>query len=1210
MSLRFVIGASGAGKSTYVYREVIAQSQEAPEKKFFVIVPDQFTMQTQMDLVTMHEKKGIMNIDVLSFTRLAHRIFEELGADGVPMLDDTGKSLIVRRVAAERREQMPLIGGNLGRTGYVHEVKSAISEFMQYGIGPQELEELAEYSRKRGQLYHKLQDLGVVYEGFLKFIQDRFLTAEELLEVLASLLPKSRLIPGSTVVFDGFTGFTPVQNKVILQLLRLAGEVTVTVTMDGRDDPFDQTGEQELFALSKKTAASLARLAREAGTEMKEPVRLTPPVPPRFQGRRQLAHLERCLFRYPLTAYDGEAGNADGIGRTGGIAAGSMDGSTGRTGTEGSAAGSADDGIRTGAADIAGPAGGDGAARKTPEEIFLLEAATQREEAHQIGIAIRRLVRETGCCYRDIAVICGDLSAYGSLVEREFSELDIPVYMDRTRGIGLNPFIEYMKSALQVRVQNYSFEAVFRYLRSGLADFSPDETDRLENYARSLGIRGRKKWEAPFVYRTRDMAKPMRELEELNALRARLVRQLEPLYGNFRKTADFAGGLYRFITQNGVQQKLKRFEEKFAREKDAVREREYAQIYRLVMDLLDQIVSLIGEEPAKAEEFAKILEAGFDEIRVGTIPQNVDRVVVGDMERTRLKPVKALFFAGVNDGYIPRNAGKGGILSELDREFLASSGKELAPSPRQQMYIQRLYLYLNMTKPSERLILSWARMGTDGRALRPSFLIGQMQKLFPGLRVRHPETAPALDQIQSLKDGRQYLAAGLRRYADGRMPEEEESAFLTLYHLYRRDQVYGVWSGRLTDTAFLQYRESPLTRAVAAALYGQTLLGSVSRLEQYAACAYSHFLRYGLQLSDQEEFSFEAVDLGNLFHEILEIFSKKLEENGYTWFDFPPEEGERLVAEAADACAAGYNNTVLFDSARNAYMITRIRRILSRTVQAMQYQLKKGSFVPERFEVSFSVAEELDAVNIALGEGERMRLRGRIDRMDVKEETDRVYVKVVDYKSGSRDFSLAALYYGLQLQLVVYLNAAMELTAKAHPGKEVIPAAMLYYRVQDPVIEADREEMTPEEVNAQILRTLRATGVVNASEDVVKGLDGSFTDRSDVVPVERKKDGGFSVRSGVMEETDFRTVSAFVEKKIRQAGRQILDGRIALDPYVQGNRSACDFCSYRKVCGFDRQIGGYLMRELEDIKEEEALVRIREEVSDGGEIHGGSAAGH
>lgn len=1145
MSLRFVIGASGAGKSTYIYREIIDRSVREPEGKFFIIVPDQFTMQTQMDLVTMHEKKGIMNIDVLSFGRLTHRVFEELGAGNRPMLDDTGKSLIIRKVASREKDRMPVIGGNLGKTGYIHEVKSALSEFMQYGVGLKELEELTEFSQKRGQLYHKLKDLQVVYAGFLDYIHDKFLTVEESLDVLAACLPKSKLMKDSVIVFDGFTGFTPVQNKVIEKLLGLAREVVVTVTMEGQGDCRQKRSEQDLFSMSRKMLFSLEGLAKQAQTQRGEDVILNPETMPRFQNAPALEHLERRIFRYPVKEFE-----------------------------------------------------------NVPENLRILEASTQREEVRQICIAIRRLVREQGYCYRDIAVICGDYASYVSCMEQEFAAYDIPVYMDQTRGIVLNPFIEYIKSALQVRVQNYSYEAVFHYLRSGLTDFEPEDVDRLEEYARALGIRGRKKWETMFVYRTEDMLNPQEELDRLNALRQKLVDQMEPLYGSYKKTGEFAQGLYRFIADNQVQQKLKVFEEKFAAAGDRVREREYAQIYRLVMDLLDQIVSLIGEEEAKPEEFARILEAGFEEIQVGTIPQNVDRVVAGDMERTRLKQVKALFFVGVSDGYIPKNTGKGGIISDLDREFLTGSGRELAPSPRQQMYIQKFYLYLNMTKPSRLLVLSYARMNAEGKAMRPSFLIGQVRRIFPALCTEQPEKDPVLSQIQSLKDGREYLVSDLRRYADGTLLPEEEKPFFTLYHLYQKDDVYRAFSSGLTDTAFYQYQGSSLGKAVAAALYGQTIFGSVSRLEQYAACAYAHFLRYGLQLKEEEEYSFEAVDLGNIFHGVLEIFADKLKENHYTWFDFPKEEGERLIEEAVEAYAVTYHNTVLFDNARNAYMITRIKRILKRTVETMQYQLKKGSFVPEQFEVSFSVLEELDAVNIALTDREKMRLRGRIDRVDVREDENHVYVKVMDYKSGSRDFSLAALYYGLQLQLVVYLNAAMELAAKKHPEKEIVPAAMLYYRVQDPVIEMSKAESSPEEINRQILRALRTTGIVNDRSDVVEGLDSDFGDVSDVVPVEKKKDGSYSARARVMGQEDFETVSNYVNQKIRQAGRQILDGEITINPYSRANQTACDYCAYKKVCGFDKKVDGFALRELENLKDDEALLRIRKEVTDGGEIHG------
>ncbi|MBR2951031.1 MAG: helicase-exonuclease AddAB subunit AddB [Lachnospiraceae bacterium] len=1164
MSLSFVFGASGAGKSTYVCQDLINRSKAEPGGRFFLIVPDQFTMQTQMDLVNMHENKGIMSIDVLSFGRLTHRIFEEVGGADRPMLDDTGKSLIVRRVAGEQADQIPLIGGNLHKTGYVHEVKSALSEFMQYGINADELRKLTEYAKKRGQLHQKLQDLQVIYEGFLSYIKDKFLTTEESLEVLASLLPKSELIKDSVIVFDGFTGFTPVQMRVISQLLQLAKEVIFTVTIDAQEVGRAVSGEQELFALSKKTVQSLLVCARQIGAERGQDVVLTPKKMPRFAKSPMIGHLERHLFRYPVKIWQPD-----------------------------------EKGDRSDSADAA-------EAEAAQSAIRILEAPSQKEEMRQICIEISRLVREKGYCYRDIAVICGDLEAYASSLEQTFWEYNIPVYMDRTRGIVHNPFIEFIKSALQVRLTGYRYEAVFHYLRSGLADFTMEETDRLETYVREMGIQGRKKWENLFVYPSERFLDKIEELEEMNRLRKRLVAQMEPLFLPCRKMKDFAQALYTFIVNSRVQEKIKQYEQSFQAEGDMVRAREYAQIYRLVMDLLDQIVALTGDEQADIETFSKILEAGFEEIKVGTIPQNVDRVMAGDMERTRLKQIKVLFFAGVNDGYIPRASQKGGLISDLDREFLMSSGKELAPTPRQQMYIQRFYLYLNMTKPSDMLWLSYSRLNQEGKSLRPSFLIEQIRKMYPGMPVIHTEKERGWDKIQTLKDGRSIYADWLRSYADGEMEADsrQEQEFMALHQFFMRDSAYRDFGMTLSREAFYAYQATPLGKAVATALYGHTLSGSVSRLEQYASCAYAHFLRYGLQLKEQEEYSFEASDLGNLFHGVLEIFSEKLTENGYTWFDFPKEAGERLVDEAVDSYSAAYHNTILYDTARNAYMIVRIKRILKRTVATMQYQLKKGSFVPEQFEVSFSVLENLDAVSIALSDSEKMRLRGRIDRVDVCRKEDRVYVKVMDYKSGSRDFSLAALYHGLQLQLVVYLSAGLELTARKYPDKQVLPAAMLYYRVQDPLIDLGSENLTEEQIDAQIKKALRPTGVVSADPEAAEGLDEGLTGRSDVIPVERNKNGSFSARSSVLEPEDFKSMTAFANLKIKEAGRKILEGDIALNPYEQGKQNACEWCAYKKVCGFDRKLFGHEMRRLEELDDDEALVRIRKEAADGSEIYG------
>ena len=608
------------------------------------------------------------------------------------------------------------------------------------------------------------------------------------------------------------------------------------------------------------------------------------------------------------------------------------------------------------------------------------------------------------------------------------------------------------------------------------------------------------------------------------------------------------------------------------------------------MDLLDQVYELLGEEEISRQEFADILEAGFGEITVGTIPQNVDRIVVGDMERTRLKQVKVLFFLGVNDGNIPKNASKGGIISDMDREFLIESGTEMAPSPRQQMYIQRLYLYLNMTKPSEQLYLSYAKVNSEGKGIRPSYLIDTVRKLFPAMSVEYPQNRSRLEQIEGRQEGARYLAEELREYADGTLREEERQDFYLMYRAYEADPE---GRDRLTAAAFRRYKESGLSRIVARALYGKQLENSVSRLETYAACACRHFLQYGLSLREREEFGFEVSDMGNVYHAVLENFAGKLAESGRTWWDFEDNFAAKVVREAIEGYAATYGETVLYSSARNEYAITRMSRILTRTVLTLQQHLKQGSFQPDDYELSFRFAEDLDSIHVDLSEEEKMHLQGRIDRIDVSEDAEHVYVKVIDYKSGNKKFDLAALYYGLQLQLVVYMNAAMELESRKHPDKEIVPAALLYYHIDDPTIETP-VELTDEQINEQILAKLRMNGVVNSDPEVVDRLDHYLQDKSAVIPVEKKKDGSFSARSGILSREEMQLVSAYVDAKIRDIGREILDGKIAANPYEKGNEEACTYCAYKKVCGFDGSIPGYEKRQLEDLDKQTLMQRMQE----------------
>ena len=1141
MSLRFCFGPSGSGKSHRIYEEIMQRAAEEPGRNFLIIVPDQFTMQTQKDLVMRSDRDGILNIDVLSFGRLSHRILEEVGTKEMPVLDDTGKSLVLQKVAADLKEQLPAMGSLLHKQGYIHEVKSAISEFMQYGISTQDMDKLITSAQKRGALAMKLKDLKTLYRGFQDYIRDHFITTEETLDVLRRSLSKSKILKGSVVVFDGFTGFTPIQNRLIQELMRVCAETIVTVTIGVGEDPYKMDGEQKLFHLSKKTVADLEKLAAEAEVERGEDL-FVKGGPNRFAKAPALHYLEQNLFRYQYEPYAGEQ-----------------------------------------------------------QEIHMFEALSPREEVHQTALHIRHLIREQGMSYRDIAVVIGDLEGYASYVETEFGQLEIPCFLDRTRGIVLNPMIEYIKSALQLYIKDFSYDTVFHFLRSGMADISREEIDELENYVIRTGARGYRTYSRLFTRRAEELQgnaegseqAEEKTMERLNRIRQQFMDAVEILHmGSQEKAGDYVSHLYDFLEQNQVQQKLLNYQQQFEKEGDLSRAREYAQIYRLVMDLLDQVYELLGEEEISRQEFADILEAGFGEITVGTIPQNVDRIVVGDMERTRLKQVKVLFFLGVNDGNIPKNASKGGIISDMDREFLIESGTEMSPSPRQQMYIQRLYLYLNMTKPSEQLYLSYAKVNSEGKGIRPSYLIDTVRKLFPAMSVEYPQNRSRLEQIEGRQEGARYLAEELREYVEGTLPEEERQDFYLMYRAYEADA-----AGRdlLTRAAFRRYRESGLSRIVARALYGQQLENSVSRLETYAACACRHFLQYGLSLQEREEFGFEASDMGTVYHAVLENFAGKLAESNLTWWDFTEDFAAKAVKESVEAYAATYGETVLYSSARNEYAITRMSRILTRTVLTLQKHLKQGSFQPDDYELSFRFAEDLDSIHVDLSEDEKMHLQGRIDRIDVSEDAEHVYVKVIDYKSGNRKFDLAALYYGLQLQLVVYMNAAMEMESRKHPDKEIVPAALLYYHIDDPTIETP-VELTDEQINEQILAKLRMNGVVNSDPGVVERLDRYMQDKSVVIPVEKKKDGSFSARSGVLSREEMQLISSYVDAKIRSIGREILDGKIAANPYEKGNEEACTYCAYKKVCGFDGSIPGYEKRQLEDLDKQALMQRMQKTV--------------
>ncbi|MBR5896940.1 MAG: PD-(D/E)XK nuclease family protein, partial [Lachnospiraceae bacterium] len=530
-----------------------------------------------------------------------------------------------------------------------------------------------------------------------------------------------------------------------------------------------------------------------------------------------------------------------------------------------------------------------------------------------------------------------------------------------------------------------------------------------------MNIRGKSTYNKEFKKKEkglRDKTIAEDELKLHNDLRKRLVEELAVLDKDAHTAGEYVKNLYALLKNNHSYEKLEAFKARFEEENDLAKAMEYGQIYKCIMELLDTIDSLLGDEEMDIEEFYKIFEAGISEIEVGTIPRNVDRIVVGDIERTRISEVKALFITGVNDTNIPKSGDKGGILSGTEREALLSAGYDLAPSPREEMYTQRLYLYMNMCKPRNKLFVSYAGTDSEGKGMRPSYLIDVLTSLFSGLQVENIETTPDISRLVTIKGSFCQYSELLRKYVAKSLDDAGEALLKALMHEYRDEGL--TLTDDIRDSAFAEYVATPLSREIVRLIYGNTINASISRMELYAGCAYAHFLKYGMKLKPSEEYGFEASDLGTIYHGVLDCFSSELERKNMSWTDFTREEGEEMVERAVKMYCEDYEQGLLSDDEQSAYTVQKIINIMKRTVDTLQFQLKRGTFVPERHEYSF-------AREIALDNGTKLNLNGKIDRIDLYEADNRIYVKILDYKSSHKDIDVTDIYHGIQQQLAFYM---------------------------------------------------------------------------------------------------------------------------------------------------------------------------------------------
>jgi ATP-dependent helicase/nuclease subunit B len=1134
MSLRMVTGRSGSGKTQICMNEIEDRLLENPEgAPIIYIVPEQMTFSTEYRLATNPKLGGMIRAQVYSFSRLAWRILQETGGISRYHLSSVGVSMLIRKIIEDKKDQLKLFQRAADKNGFVQQVEQMITEFKRYCISPDELFQKAKGNSETASiaLQDKLNDLEIIYRQFEDEVFGKYIDSEDYFRLLSEKVSASIYLKEAEIYIDGFYSFTPQEYLVIKELMRHCQRVTITMTTD-RTSFETQPDELDLFRLSSDACCILNDIAKAEGIQLEPPLYLSHQ---QKWNQLSLQHLEKHFDTRPAVPYYGET------------------------------------------------------------DIHIGQAVNRRAEIEGIAREILQLVRTKNFRYKDIALLIRNGSDYHEIVEPVFSDYQIPFFIDQKRTMLNHPLIELIRSTLEVIQTFWRYEPVFRVIKTELIyplqenpNRMREKMDRLENYVLAYGIKG-SKWTSKdrWTYRrfkglemeANVQTDAEKEIEQqLNELKLMVSAPILRLSRRLKKAdtgRKLCEAIYLYLEELDIPSKLENWKVEAEQKGNLVKMREHDQVWNACIELLDQYVEILGDEAVPLKSFSAILEAGFESLYFSLIPPALDQVIIGDLEKSRLTDIKAAFIVGVNEGILPAKIADDGILSDDERETLIGADLVVAPSSRTRLLDENFIAYKALTTPSESLYVSYPLANDEGKALIASSYIKRLKDMYPNAEEHFYGTDAAeltegeqLNFVTNYKTTLSYLTSQLqlkkRNYPISDL-------WWDVYNFY----INGEWKGRaekVFSSLFYTNQAVQLSKETADELYGDTIQASVSRMELYNGCAFSHFAQHGLKLRERQVFRLEAPDIGELFHAALKHISDFVNEQRLSWASLTKKQCEELAKEAVTALAPKLQNEILLSSERHHYIKRKLEQIITRASQVLSEHAKVSGFSPIGLELSFGRNGKLPPLTFSLKNGKRMELAGRIDRVDqAKGENNSTYLRVIDYKSSEKDVNLNEVYYGLALQMLTYLDIVITHSDELVEMK-ASPAGVLYFHVHNPMISTTKL-LTIDEIEKEIMKKFKMNGLMVGDQDVLKLMDQSLeSGDSQIISAGIKKDGNLTKKSKVASLNEFDDLRNYVRKLYQTTGEAIVDGQVDIAPYKLKDKTPCTFCAYKSVCQFDESI--------------------------------------
>ena len=777
-----------------------------------------------------------------------------------------------------------------------------------------------------------------------------------------------------------------------------------------------------------------------------------------------------------------------------------------------------------------------------------------------------------------------------------FKEYDIPVFIDEKRDLSQNILVKYLISILDIFARNWSYDSVFNYIKCGFLNISPSDIYLLENYALKWEIKGSKWYKADWNFHDEDSTGKV-TIDHINELRREIVTPLVELKNNLsgNKTAkQISENLYNFLIKNNIDKVL---ESKIKELNDMQKvdiAAEYETSWKIVMQVLDEIVLVFGDENITFESYMQILKTGLGESKLGTIPMAQDEVTVGDVDRSRSHKIKAVFIIGLNDGMFPSINKAEGFLNDDDREKIKQNGVELAKGTIDRIYEDNFNIYKAFTTAEEKIFLSYSSSDMEGKSLRPSVLVSRIKKIFEGLK-EASDVIYRKSEISTKENTFKELLINLREFRDG---NEIDTKWFDVYNLYNESEE---WHEKLESAVkALNYTNTAekIKKENVEKMYGSILKTSVSKLEQYSGCPFSYYLKYGLKLNDKETFNVEAVDTGSFMHDVIDNFFGVIEERNINLKEITDEELEKIVAEIVSEKLKLDRNYIFTTTSKYKVLSNRLQKVVTMSVKYIVQSLKQSEFEVFGHELEFGGDGQYKPITVITEDGKKVEITGKIDRVDIMKNQDGTYVRIIDYKSSVKNIDLNQVFYGLQLQLLTYLNETCKV-------EDFIPAGVLYFNLINPTIGTDKN-LTDEEVEEKIRQEFKMKGLILADVNIIKKMDTNIENEpkgiSKIIPATIKKDGEISDRgTSAVTKEQFVYLQKYMEKIIKQISEEILQGNIEVKPYYNAStkKTPCEYCKYKSICRFDENTKNNEYKYISKLNKDAVLEMIKNKADEG-----------